>query len=248
MMTENLKPPESNREVASGWNYVDQLLHACGSPASLGTFKNYVSLLLDYRSRMNLTGIDNVADAVSLHLLDSLELLRHCRLHDGARGIDVGSGAGLPGIALAVAVPGIRMTLLDSRRKRLDFLRLAAGTLDLANVEVAAGRAETVGRNPAYRDTFDFSVARALAVPPVAFEYCLPLVRCGGRAFLWVGPSFEPDEVSLAIPELGGRLSGVHEYTLGPDRKRAIVEVTKEQETPGRYPRRPGIPRKRPLE
>lgn len=229
------------------WDQVTERLRECSSPASVVPFREYLSLLLAHQSRINLTGIENLADAVSLHLMDSLELLRCQKIQAGDCGIDVGSGAGLPGLPLAIALPRCSMALVDSRKKRIEFLRLVCSRLELTNTRVLPGRAEAIGRDPAYREGFDFAVARALAPPAVALEYCLPLVGVSGKVFLWVGPSFESDDVSQALSELGGRLRRLHEYTLHHARRRAIIEVTKEKPTPQRYPRKPGIPRKRPL-
>lgn len=229
------------------WSQLEEHLRECGAPTSLVPFQNYVALLLENRSRLNLTGITSPAEAVSLHLLDALEILRRKGFHSGDRGIDVGSGPGIPGIPLAMALPGCTITLLDSRGKKVDCLRSMCERLRLKNASVLAGRAESVGRHPAYRERFDFAVTRALAPPPVALECCLPLVRPAGKAFLWVGPSFDSADISHALEVLGGRLHSIHHYTLHPDRRRAIVEVVKQHETPGQYPRKPGIPRKRPL-
>jgi 16S rRNA (guanine527-N7)-methyltransferase len=231
------------------WNRVSANLEDMRSEAGTEPFREYLSILLRERENLNLTGADTMGDLISLHLLDSLEFLRAFPGEGKrGRGIDIGSGAGFPGLPLAIACPDLEMTLADSRGKRVEFLEAVRERLGLSNVTVLAGRAESIGREPELRERFDFSVARALAPPPVAVEYCLPLVRSGGRSFLWVGPSFQQGDIARAVEELGGKPGRVHEYELSPgSRRRGIVEILKEGPTPDRYPRRPGIPRKRPL-
>lgn len=230
------------------WAELERRLRKAGSPSAVAPFRHYVDLLLEYRSRLNLTAAATAAELASLHLLDSLELLRIAGPRPPASGIDVGSGAGLPGIPLALAEPLWNMTLLEARTKRAAFLRTVNQRLGCTNIRVLQGRAEEVARDPALREQFHLSLARALAPPPAAAECCLPFVRVEGRCFFWVGPSFSPEDVLPALGELGGRLEDVHRYELQPgSRRRAIAVVVKVSPTPDRYPRRPGVPRKRPL-
>ena len=151
--------------------------------------------------------------------------------------VDVGSGAGLPGIPMKLAMPGIQLTLVESDQRKADFLGEAVASLGLAGVAVEARRAEEVGRDPAHRERYDVAVTRAAARAPVAAEYCLPLVRPGGW-LLALARLRDWESAADAIDRLGGRLSG---------EIAGAVVVAKRRPTPGAYPRRVGVPSKKPL-
>jgi len=231
------------------WERVERLLAEAGSETDTAPFQRYLDRLLEERTKMNLTGVGSMAEAVSVHLVDSLEFLRlGPEVRELGEGIDVGSGAGLPGLPIGVALPRVRMTLLESRGKKVEFLEATVEMLRLENVAVLSGRAEDLGRDSKHRERYGFTLVRALAPPPVALEYCLPLVRTGGSSFLWVGPSYDAETAERAAAELGARPGRIHRYTLSREsRRRSIVCFIKESPTPDRYPRRAGIPRKRPL-
>jgi 16S rRNA (guanine527-N7)-methyltransferase len=183
-------------------------------------------------STPGLTSVSDPAEAKRLHRDDALTA--GSLLGDGPV-VDVGSGGGSPGIPLAVARPELRFDLLDSVRRKCDFLSRWAEQFD--NVSVVCARAEDHARG-AGRDAYGTAVARALAAPPVAAEWCLPLLRQGGRAVLFVGPSAEADAVAKAAREVAGELEE------GPP---GFLLLRKTGPTPDRFPRRPGVARKRPL-
>jgi 16S rRNA (guanine527-N7)-methyltransferase len=179
-----------------------------------------------------LTAVSARAEARSLHVENALSALP---LLEGEPVVDVGSGGGSPGLPLAAARPDLRFELLEATRRKCDFLERWAAELD--NVSVVCARAEDHARGVG-RDAYGTAVARALAPPPVAAEWCLPLLRPGGRAILFVGPSLDEEAVAKAAGEVAGELE---EALAG------FVLLRKTGPTPERFPRRPGLARKRPL-
>ena len=177
-----------------------------------------------------LTAIDDLREAQSVLLADSLRGVDLVRCHGGPV-VDVGSGGGVPGIPLAGALPDIQMTLLEANRRKADFLR--GWEAEFPNVSVVWGRAECQAR-----DAYNVAVAKALAPPPVAAEWCLPLVAPGGAAILWVGPSADADRVAHVAEQLGGALV---------ESPPGFLVLRKVRATPAGFPRRPGMARKRPL-
>ncbi len=178
---------------------------------------------------------------------DSLVLLDF--LGDARTLVDVGSGGGLPGLPLKIARPDLAVTLVEADQAKAAFLVQAAARLDLNAVEVVAKRAEEAGHDARYRESFDVAVARALAPMPVLVELCLPLVRVGGR-LLAQKTDTEKEEIDAArraIELLGGRLERVHQAPSPARTSGVVVEVAKVRATPGQYPRRPGVPNRKPL-
>jgi len=176
---------------------------------------------------------------------DSLVLLEH--LGAAVTLVDVGSGAGLPGIPLKIARPQLEVTLIEADQAKAAFLVHACATLRLENVEVVARRAEEAGHDPRLREKFDVAVARALAPLPVLVELCLPLVRVGGRLLAQKTKDEDPAAAAHAIELLGGMLS---EVVAAPSAARAagtVVVIGKQQPTPAQYPRRSGLPARKPL-
>lgn len=211
-----------------------------------------------YRDRIagaafNLTAVRDPATIERRHFLESLafgRLLTDRGLLEGAvRVLDIGSGAGFPGLPLKLAWPGLRLTLLEANAKRAAFLRDLTRELGLPDVEVVQGRAEAVGHDPAHRAAHDLVVARAVAPLPVLVEYALPLLRHGGHLAAAKGAAAarEVESARPALAELGGAL--VEELPFQPPAgmRQTVVIVRKVAETPERYPRRVGIPSKRPL-
>jgi 16S rRNA (guanine527-N7)-methyltransferase len=176
---------------------------------------------------------------------DCLVLNDH--LGDARKVVDVGSGAGLPGLPLKIARPELELTLVEADQDKAAFLVHACATLGLAGVEVVARRAEEVGRDPRFRETFDVAVARALAPLPVLVELCLPLVRVGGRLLAQKTEGENPAPAANAIELVGGALRAVHSSPSVARRAGTVVVIDKIRPTPAVYPRRPGVPARKPL-
>jgi 16S rRNA (guanine527-N7)-methyltransferase len=176
---------------------------------------------------------------------DSLVLLEH--IGEGNKVVDVGSGGGLPGLPLKIARPDLSMTLVEADQAKAAFLVRACATLGLHGVEVVARRAEEVGRDPLYREAFDIAVARALAPMSVLAELCLPLVKVGGRLLAQKTESEDVSVASGAIDALGGALNQVVAAPSTARRAGTVVIVDKIRTTPPAYPRRPGVPARKPL-
>lgn len=221
------------------------------SGEALTRLRRYAAMLTEWNEKFNLTAITDPDEVARKHFVDSLSLLRtpECQ-GEGVSLVDVGSGAGFPGLVLAIARPAWRVVLVDALAKRVEFLRAAAAELGAGNVQAAHARAEDAARRPEWRERFDLATARAVAHLPVLAEYCLPLVRVGGSFLAMKGPAIagEVESAGRALQRLGGRLSGVDSFSLpGTEEGRSIVRVLKVQETPAEYPRRAGTPERRPL-
>lgn len=219
------------------------------SPRQLETFAWYLDELRRWNERHNLTAVVDPAGIAVKHFLDSLTLVP--LIGDAAaRLIDVGSGAGFPGLPLRIACPDLRLTLLEATGKKAEFCRHVVDGAQLSEVAVIHDRAEVVGRDPAHRETYDVATARAVAALPVLLEYLLPLVRVGGRVLAQKGEA-APAEVqrsSRALEVLGGDLRKVHPVTLpGVADRRFVIEVEKVAAVPESYPRRAGVPARRPI-
>lgn len=204
-----------------------------GIPALL----RYWELLAEKNKVMNLTAITDPAEAARLHFLDSAALLALADLR-GKTVVDVGTGAGFPGLPLKILEPSIQLTLLDAQRKRVDFLREVCGELGLEDVDCVHGRAEEFAQQ--HRETFDLAVSRAVAALPVLAELCLPLVKTGGQflAMKSVDSNEELNASERAAGVLGGRLEKPLDYVIsGTNIPRRLVILTKIEETPKKYPR-----------
>ncbi len=208
---------------------------------------DFSSLVLEKNQVMNLTAITEPGEFAALHLLDSLCLLPLADMA-GKSVVDVGTGAGFPGVPLAIALPECHVTLLDSLNKRIEFLREACGQLGLDNVSCVHARAEEFAAS--HREQFDFAVSRAVADLPVLCELCLPLVKAGGR-FLAMKSSHTEEEIARAkdaISLLGGKIVQVSDYTIPTTEVvHRVVIVEKLSPTPKKYPRRFAQIKKQPL-
>ena len=208
-------------------------------------------LVLERNETISLTSITEMEEFVTLHLLDSLACVGLPELESAQRVIDVGSGAGFPGLPLAMLYPDKHFLLTDSLRKRVEFTESAASSMGLDNVEALHARAEAAGREPALRERFDLALCRAVGRLPVILEYCLPFVRVGGAGvFYKTVPAKGEIEESLLARELlgGGAEARVETYAdILPGRRHALYIVGKEHPTPDTYPRRAGLPTKVPL-
>lgn len=217
----------------------------------LSAFEVYREWLLTWNRRLNLTRITEPAEIEVRHFLDSLSCLSILDpLPTGTRLIDVGTGAGFPGIPLKIVIPGLDLGLLEARGKRARFLEAVVEALGLEPVEVIQARAEEVGQHPDYRERYDVAVARAVGPLPILLELALPLVRVGGVVVAQRGTEAEAEAAgsASALEILGGEVDIIRPVQLPDTREtRYLVRVGKVSPTPPRYPRRPGIPRKRPL-
>jgi len=210
----------------------------------------YAAELLRWNKRFNLTAIRSPEEVRVKHFLDSLSVLTATGCLNGKRVVDVGTGAGFPGLVLKVACPQMRLTLVEAVGKKLDFCKHVAAALGLEGVEFLHARAEEVGRQEAHRGAYDVAVARAVARLPVLAEYLLPLVRLGGVMVAQKGETAlqEAQMAQCAFATLGGSLEKVQKVKLpSVAEKRYLVLARKVAPTPARYPRRPGVPRKRPI-
>jgi 16S rRNA (guanine527-N7)-methyltransferase len=219
----------------------------------LDRFEVYCREMLDWNRRLNLTSITGYEDIQVNHFLDALTVT--LAWQPGASGtaprvIDIGAGAGIPGIPLKLAFPSIRLTLLESTGKKTRFLHHLIQALHLSDVEVVTGRAEDAGRDRQYREVFDLALARAVAALPALAELALPFCAVGGLAVLHKRGDIAAElaRAEGAIGILGGELREVRTVDMPefPDRRRLVV-LQKTSPTPARYPRRPGAPAKRPL-
>jgi len=219
------------------------------SPRQLELFKQYERELLDWNNRFNLTAISDSNGIRVKHFLDSLACL--LAIPPSAKSlIDIGCGAGFPGIPLKIAIPELRLTLVDSVGKKVQFCQHVTTVLHLDKVEVLQKRAEEIGQLSGYREKYDVAVARAVANMPILMEYLLPLVRVGGIAIAMKGSSApaETHTAERAIRLLGGHLRQLIPIALpGVAEDRYLVIIDKIAACPPQYPRRTGIPSKKPL-
>ncbi len=216
----------------------------------LSKFSRYYELLLSENRKYNLTGICTRDEIVTKHFIDSILCSKLGLIRGKERIIDVGSGAGFPGIPLKILYPKIGLILLEATQKKAQFLRKVIVALGLDDVAVANERAEIIGQGKGYRESFGIAVSRAVAALPVLLEYCLPLLSPGGYFFAFKGPGVEEEmRASAGVAEiLGGEVSGIHDFVLpGGQGDRKIVVYRKTGPSDPKYPRRPGIPVKRPL-
>ena len=223
------------------------------TPEQIQMLALYQQQLVEANEIANLTAITDDEGVQIRHFLDSLSCLKALEANErfsGTRMIDVGTGAGFPGIVLKIACPGLRLTLLEATAKKVRFLESVVRALGLENVTVLHGRAEDLGQDPRHRERYDWAIARAVADLPVLAEYLLPLVSLSGPAIAQKGESApaEVQRAEWAISQLGGRvrrLIGVE--LVGLAETRYLVLLDKVAATPAKYPRRSGMPTKRPL-
>ncbi len=229
---------------------VENLYQIILTPKQLEQFSLYEKLLLEWNEKINLTAIRDVPGIRTKHFLDSLSVVRIFGKTLPASLIDVGTGAGFPGIPLKIIFPQIKLVLVESVGKKANFCKLVVDTLSLSGVEVQTNRAEELAHQSKYRERFDLVVARAVANMPVLAEYLLPLVHVGGKMVAQKGVSAheETQSASNALKILGGELENILPVELpGVSDERFLVVVKKIAATPPKYPRHAGLPVKKPL-
>lgn len=220
------------------------------SQKQLEQFLMYYELLIEKNKVMNLTAITEFEEVVTKHFLDSLSLVMAVEPGDLETVMDVGTGAGFPGIPLKIAFPNLRITLLDSLKKRVDFLNEVIVKLDLKGIRAVHGRAEDLGKESKYREKYDLCVSRAVAALPLLAEYCIPFVGEGGLFISYKGKDAEEEckKADHAVGILGGVITDMILFSLPQtDQERALIVIEKEERTPRSYPRKAGIAAKKPL-
>lgn len=232
-------------------------LHVSISETQLDQFLTYYEMLVEKNKVMNLTAITDFDEVMKKHFIDSLSLVKVCNLTGNFSVIDIGTGAGFPGIPLKIVFPDLRLTLLDSLNKRVVFLREVIERLNLHEAEAVHGRAEDFARPGQLRETFDFCVSRAVANLSVLSEYCLPYVKVGGKFISYKSEKVmaesensrtEIAEAEHAISVLGGKLTEQIGFTLpSSDIYRNLIVIEKSRPTPKQYPRKAGTASKKPI-
>ncbi|MBR2046802.1 MAG: 16S rRNA (guanine(527)-N(7))-methyltransferase RsmG [Agathobacter sp.] len=214
----------------------------------LEQFRTYYEMLVEKNKVMNLTGITEWDEVLEKHFLDSISLIRAIDLNQNLSVMDMGTGAGFPGIPLKIAFPNLKVTLADSLNKRVLFLQEVIDALGLENIEAIHGRAEDLARDKCYREQYDLSVSRAVANLSTLSEYCLPFVKIGGQFISYKSGEIEEEvaESKSAVFLLGGKIKDTVKFELG-ESGRSFIIIDKVKGTPKTYPRKAGTPSKKPL-
>lgn len=222
------------------------------SQRQMEQYELYFQTLVEWNEKMNLTAITEKEEVYLKHFYDSISAAFYFDFRSKPfRICDVGAGAGFPSIPLKIAFPHLDITIVDSLNKRITFLEHLSKELDLQQTRFVHDRAETFGKNPQHRETYDLVTARAVARLSVLSELCLPLAVVGGTFIAMKGGQAEEEIKSgqKAVSALGGKLDAVHSFTLPlEESERNILLIQKEKKTPKKYPRKPGTPNKDPIE
>ena len=214
----------------------------------LEQFRMYYEMLVEKNKVMNLTGITEWDEVLEKHFLDSISLIRAIDLNQELSVMDMGTGAGFPGIPLKIAFPNLKVTLADSLNKRVLFLQEVIDALKLEGIEAIHGRAEDLARDKKYREQYDLSVSRAVANLSTLSEYCLPFVKIGGQFISYKSGEIEEEVAASksALFLLGGKMKDTVKFELG-ESGRSFIVIDKVNGTPKTYPRKAGTPSKKPL-
>lgn len=212
----------------------------------LNEFYEYMQLLLEWNEKMNLTAITEPEEVIKKHFVDSITIKKYIKEEN--RLIDVGTGAGFPGIPLKIVDKSIKLTLLDSLNKRINFLNEIIEKLNLKEVNTIHSRAEEYAKNKV-RESYDVAVSRAVADLPILLEYLMPYVKLNGICICMKGPKAqeELERSKKAINILGGKLEKVEKITIDEEMERNLIIIRKIKDTPNKYPRKAGIPTKNPI-
>lgn len=218
------------------------------SEKQLEQFRLYYEMLVEKNKVMNLTGITEWDEVLEKHFLDSISLIRAVDLNQELTVMDMGTGAGFPGIPLKIAFPELKVTLADSLNKRVLFLQEVIDALELENIEAIHGRAEDLAKDRNFREQYDLAVSRAVANLSTLSEYCLPFVKIGGQFISYKSGECEEEvETSKsAVFLLGGKIKDIVKFELG-ESGRSFIVIDKVKGTPKTYPRKAGTPTKNPL-
>lgn len=214
----------------------------------LQKFYQYMNLLIEWNEKINLTAIVEPKEIILKHFIDSLTIVQYIKPNESV--IDIGTGAGFPGIPIKIVREDLQITLLDSLNKRIKFLDEMINVLNLKNINAIHARIEEYGKNKQYRETYDVATSRAVANLATLSEYMLPMVKVKGRAICMKGSDVS-DEIfksKNAVKILGGEIVDIQNFTLPKsDYKRNLIFIEKKRNTPNKYPRKAGIPAKEPL-
>ena len=223
-------------------------LHISLTDAQIGQFVTYYEMLVEKNKVMNLTAITEFDEVIEKHFLDSLSLVRVHELTGEVSVMDMGTGAGFPGIPLKIVFPNLNVTLVDSLKKRILFLQDVINELGLEKIEAVHARAEELGKKKDYREQFDIVVSRAVANLASLGEYCIPFVKLGGQFISYKSGEIEEEvkNAKNAVFLLGGKVKEVYKFDLY-EQKRSFVVIEKVKGTPKTYPRKAGTPTKEPL-
>ena len=218
------------------------------SDEQIQQFLDYYEILVETNKVMNLTAITEFDEVIEKHFLDSLSLCQVYDLNRDVKILDMGTGAGFPGIPLKIVFPDINIVLADSLNKRIKFLEELIGRLGLKKANAIHARAEELGREKEYREKFDLCVSRAVANLASLSEYCIPFVKEGGKFISYKSGEIEEEvsQAKKAISILGGKIEDIYKFDLY-EQKRSFVIIKKEKKTPKNFPRKAGTPKKSPL-
>ena len=211
----------------------------------------FYEILVEKNKFMNLTSITEIKEFTYKHFIDSIALEKIVKDLDSNNYniADLGTGAGFPGIPLAIVYPNLNLTLIDSLNKRIKFIKETCDVLDIKNINAIHSRAEDIDRNKDYREKFDICVSRAVANLASLSEYCLPLVKVGGSFVSYKSKGYEAEiaEAQKAIKVLGGETGNIEKFELGEYGERILLDIKKIKSTPNKYPRKSGLPTKEPI-